>query len=274
MGTGENGGNGARPVDLGRRRFISGVAGAAGGALLQGCGSSSPADPGSGAGAGALPAPEDSGIDHIVVVMMENRSFDHYLGWVPGADGVQAGLSFRDAAGNSHPTYDLAPNFQNCMLADPDHSYAGGRVEINNGRMDGFLLPQPVGDTFPIGYYTADSLPFFKGCAASWTICDRYFCGILSSTTPNRFYMHAGQTDRLSNTVSVSTLPTIWDGMLGAGRSVAYYYVDVPYTAYWGNKYNGFSRQYSMSSFAADVAGGTLANLTYIDNVGTTFEEG
>ncbi len=275
MSSGEGNHNkGAGPVDHGRRRFISGVAGVAGGALLQGCGSSSPAQPGSGGSAASLPAPEDSGIDHIVVVMMENRSFDHYLGWVPGADGIQAGLVFKDAAGNSHATYDLAPNYQNCLLADPDHSYAGGRQEINGGKMDGFLLPQPAGDTFPIGYYTADSLPFFKGCAANWTICDRYFSGILSSTTPNRFYMHAGQTDRIKNGVAVSTLPTVWDAMLAAKRSVAYYYVDVPYTAYWGGKYSGFSKQYNMSSFAADVASGTLANLTYIDNVGTEFEEG
>lgn len=40
-----------------------------------------------------LPAPETSGIDHVVVVMMENRSFDHYWGWLPGADGRQSGLS-------------------------------------------------------------------------------------------------------------------------------------------------------------------------------------
>ena len=42
---------------------------------------------------GALPSPEHSGITHIVVVMMENRSFDHFLGWLPGADGQQAGLA-------------------------------------------------------------------------------------------------------------------------------------------------------------------------------------
>ena len=40
----------------------------------------------------ALPAPDASGIDHIIVVMMENRSFDHFLGWMPGADGKQGGL--------------------------------------------------------------------------------------------------------------------------------------------------------------------------------------
>src|SRR3954464_16102038 len=50
-----------------------------------------------------IPAPDASGIEHIVVVMMENRSFDHFLGWLPGADGRQAGLTFTDQAGAPHP---------------------------------------------------------------------------------------------------------------------------------------------------------------------------
>ena len=257
---------------LTRREFITGVAAAAGGAVLPGCGDSGPVAQ---AGLRSLPAdPKEAGFDHVVLVMMENRSFDHYLGWVPGADGVQAGVSLKDSAGNTYHSYDLAPNFQNCNLADPDHTYAGGRKEINGGKMDGFLLTQPAGDTFPIGYYTADSLPFFKGCAENWTICDRYFSGILALTTPNRIYMHAGQTDRLDNSVDISKLPTIWDRMLSVGRSVAYYYVDVPYTAYWGDKYNSFSKQYDMQSFTADIASGNLADLTYVDNVGNTLNEG
>ena len=251
---------------LTRREFFGATATAAGGLALSGCG----------AGAenpGALPDPENSGIDHIVVVMMENRSFDHFLGWVPGAQGRQERIQLVDSDGMTQESYDLAPNFQNCRFADPDHSYEGGRRQINDGAMDGFLLTQPPGDTFPLGYYTADSLPFFKGCAEHWTVCDRYFSGILSSTTPNRIYMHAGQTDRLSNSVDISTLPTVWDRMLDKGRSVAYYYVDVPYTAFWGDKYRDFSRNYSMPDLAADIAAGKLANLTFIDNVGTDFEE-
>ena len=226
-------------------------------------------------GVGAnLPSPEKSGIDHVVVVMMENRSFDHFLGWVPAADGVQAGVKQKDADGVEHESFDLAPNFLNCNLGDPDHSYAGGRTEYADGRMDGFLKLQVSGDTFPIGYYTADSLPFFKGCAENWTICDRYFSGILASTTPNRFYMHAGQTDRVSNTTDVSTLPTIWDRMQAAGRSVAYYYTDVSYTSFWGDKYLGISTKYDRKSFAGEILGKPLANLTFVDNVGNTLNEG
>src|SRR5262249_58668533 len=56
-----------------------------------------------------LPPPQQSGIEHIVVVMMENRSFDHLLGWVPGADGKQAGLTYIDKSGHQRSTSGLAP---------------------------------------------------------------------------------------------------------------------------------------------------------------------
>src|SRR6185436_13487685 len=74
-----------------------------------------------------LPPPEFSGIDHIVVLMMENRSFDHMLGWLEGADGRQQGLRYADEAGTLRRTYNLVPDFQGCGHADPDHSYEGGR---------------------------------------------------------------------------------------------------------------------------------------------------
>ena len=254
-----------------RREFIAGTAAAAG-LGLAGCGDSATAEAGAKARA-SLPKPDKCGIDHVVVVMMENRSFDHFLGWVPGADGVQAGVTLQDRDGNPHNSYDLAPNFQNCHLADPDHGYNGGRVHVNGGAMDGFLLTQVPGDTFPIGYYTADSLPFYRGCAEHWTICDRYFSGILSYTTPNRFYMHAGQTDRITNTVDISTLPTVWDRMRGVGRSVKYYYTDVSYTSFWGDQYLDFSTKYRRESFAGEILAGPLANLTFIDNVGNTLNE-
>jgi phospholipase C len=51
-----------------------------------------------------LPIPAESGIDHVVLVMMENRSFDHFLGWLPGAHGRQAGLRYPDFTGQFQPT--------------------------------------------------------------------------------------------------------------------------------------------------------------------------
>src|ERR1700750_1994381 len=81
----------------------------------------------------ALPNPEQSGIEHVVVVMMENRSFDHLLGWLPNADGMQEGLTYVDRNGVAQPTAPLAPDYMGCSHPDPDHSWEGGRVEYDGG---------------------------------------------------------------------------------------------------------------------------------------------
>src|SRR5262249_10569793 len=90
-----------------------------------------------------------SQIKHIVVVMMENRSFDHFLGWLPNSNGRQTGLSYVDSSGASHPTHRLAPDWTGCGFHDPDHSYAGARIEVNGGLMDGFMKTAGA-DTYAI----------------------------------------------------------------------------------------------------------------------------
>src|SRR6202022_2830796 len=112
---------------LTRRGFLAGTAGTA---AIMAAGSVAEASS-SPAPVGPLPEPGQSGIDHIVVVMMENRSFDHYLGWLPGADGRQAGLSFTDRSGRVFMTRGLAPDWQGCAHPDPDHSWAGGRTQLD-----------------------------------------------------------------------------------------------------------------------------------------------
>src|SRR3984957_11551456 len=149
----------------------------------------------------SLPAPASSGIEHIVVVMMENRSIGHLLGWLPGANGQQAGLAYLDNKGEAHPTYRLT-TFDGCSHPDPDHSYAGGRSEYDNGKMDGWLRTSK-NDTFSIGYYEEADLPFYAALARNFPPLDNYFASILSSTFPNRVFQHAAQTDRLSNTLDL-----------------------------------------------------------------------
>lgn len=268
-------------IDRSRRKFLAGMAAAGGAVLLPGCGdnlSTSDFLATAGRSLPALPSPDKSGIDHIVVVMMENRSFDHYLGWVPGADGRQAGLSYPDKSGAMQSTFRLSQNaeygFQGCGWNDPDHSYAGGRVELNNGAMNGWLLTDgtTAPDRFPIGYYTADDLPFYKAAVENYTICDRYFCSILSQTFPNRFYMHAGQTDRNDNALTFSTLPTIWDRLAAKNISAGFYFSDVPFIGLWREKYMSITKPFA--AFQAAAAGGQLPSVSYIDpNFGATVGE-
>jgi phospholipase C len=175
-----------------RRRFIQGLAAAGGALTLGGFGAATRAL----AQARPLPAPELSGIDHIVVLMMENRSFDHMLGWVEGADGRQSGLKYADTTGTVHKTYRLAPAYQGCGHPDPDHSYEGGRIEYNGGACDGWLRAGD-NDEYAIGFYVKKDLPFYAGAVSQWTVCDRYFSAIMAGTFANRVYQHAAQTDRL-----------------------------------------------------------------------------
>jgi phospholipase C len=232
-----------------RRRFLQGAAAGTGSALLL--------------------RGNPTGIEHIVVVMMENRSFDHLLGWLPGADGRQAGLSYPDPNGVLHPTFPLAPTigFQGCNNLDPDHSWEGGRIQYNNGRMDGWLLAHS--DLFSIGYYERPDRPFFNELAASYTSLDRYFCSILAETFPNRFFLHAAQTPVLHNPPAQTgltapfTLPTIWDRLAAAGIKGRYYYSDVPFLGLWGDKYLPISRPYAEFLLAAQT--GTLPAVSFVD---------
>jgi phospholipase C len=208
-----------------------------------------------------LPNPADSGLDHIVVVMMENRSFDHLLGWLPGSDGKQAGLSYPDRDGTLRPTHHLA-DFQGCGFSDPDHSYEGGRVEYDDGRCDGWLIAGE-NDLYAIGYYTQADLAFLGQAAPAWTVCDRYFSAILGPTYPNRFYQHAGVTDRILNSSTPSTLPTIWDRVADAGLNGRYYFSDVPFVALWESKYLSISRP--LSAFLTDCKTGQLPNVAFVD---------
>src|SRR6185503_8001295 len=175
------------PSRFSRRYFLERMALAGGGLALAG-----PASLAARKGS-ALPHPAKSGIDHVVLLMMENRSFDHMLGWLPNADGKQAGLTYLDSAGVAHDTHALAPDYQGCGHPDPDHSYEGGRVEYNGGACDGWLRAG-ANDDYSIGYYVRNDVPFFSAAANDWTLCDRYFSAIMGPTFSNRFYQHAGQT--------------------------------------------------------------------------------
>jgi phospholipase C len=213
-----------------------------------------------------VPSPRNLPIDTFVVLMMENRSFDHYLGWLPGADGRQAGLEYTDANGHQFATHRLNGTYQGCGFLDPDHSWQGGRTELDGGRMDGFLKSDS--DTFAIGYYLEEDLPFTPHMARAFTAFDRFFCSLLSSTYPNREYMHAGQSyGKMDNSLPSGSggFPdtTIFAALSAAGVSNHYYYTDIPFSALWGQ--NGLARSSQVQHFYEQAAAGTLPALSFVD---------
>jgi phospholipase C len=251
------------------------------------------------------------GIRHVVILMMENRSFDHFLGWLPGADG-RHDLTYKSAVdGNTYPNYRLAPDFQGCGYSDPDHSWEGWLVQHNYGKLDGFLqrpttpannpgVKLAAANTFPIGYYTnlnpngtrkaLPDLPVIGALAEQYATLDRYFCSFAGETFPNRFYQHAGRTDRDHNSEVASKLPTIWDQLSPIANSHGiptggYYYRDSPFLALWADpgiepgatfKYQAFFHPFSDAdastaalsagtSFITACKNKTLPNVSYID---------
>ena len=243
-----------------------------------------------------------NGIEHVVVLMMENRSFDHFLSWLPGADG-RHDLTFLSTDGNVYPNYPLAPDFQGCGYSDPDHSWEGFVVQDNGGKLDGFLqrpttpannpgVKLAAANTFPIGYYTnfhddgqrkaVPDLPVIGALAENYTVLDRYFCSFAGETFPNRFYQHAARTDRDHNSATISTLPTIWDQLSPIPNNQGiptggYFFRDSPFLALWGLKYFPFWHPFAdgdtdalgipvtTTPFLDLVAQGQLPNVSFID---------
>ncbi|SAL77483.1 phosphoesterase [Caballeronia choica] len=274
--------------DLMRRQILAALASSV---ALSACGGGGGGDSGSGGTTGsttpptvgtippdraglprpALPDPATSGIDHIVLVTMENRSFDHLLGWVPNAEGLPANRTFADAFGQTEIPFALAANpsfgFQSCNFADPNHSYQAGRVHLANGAMNGFLLTTGTslarGDVLPIGFFRQQDMDFYNGAVSQYTVCDYYMSGILSDTFPNRLYLHSGETDRLSDTLDTSSLPTIWDRLDAKNVSSSYYFHDVPFTSLYGTRYVGRSKLFS--NFLSDAAAGSLPSFCMVD---------
>jgi phospholipase C len=124
----------------------------------------------------ALPNPQQAPIDRIVVLMMENRSFDHYFGWL--TDTNQQTYADPDAGGASKQTFHLAARageanpYRGCGHPDPDHSFGGGRQQ----QASGFLAGR--NDEFAIGYYLPEDVELYARLARQFTVCDNYFCSL------------------------------------------------------------------------------------------------
>jgi phospholipase C len=140
-------------------------------------------------------------IDHIVVLMMENRSFDHMLGFLALDEGrtdleAQSPTASNDANGHGYPVH-KATSTTLIKAQDPDHSSAGVDQQIANGQMSGFA--QNFADKRPgmdpaivMAYHTAEQLPVYAFLAENFCICDHWFCAVPGETMPNRCYAVAG----------------------------------------------------------------------------------
>jgi phospholipase C len=155
------------------------------------------------------PAGSDLGaVEHVVFLMQENRSFDHYFGTLGGVNGFDAdspafAQNWPQGASPTLLPYHLDPSQgQGECTYDLSHSWAAEHSSWNGGAMDGFVSTHtsdtyegPDLGTLTMGYYTSADLPFYYALARNFTICDDYFCSVLGPTHPNRLLQMTGTLD-------------------------------------------------------------------------------
>lgn len=225
-------------------------------------------------------------IDHFILVMQENRSFDHYYSSlkVPGqtVDGAAPDATNPDPAipgGTVSRFHQTAYCFDN-----PAESWSEVHREINGGRMDGFTtqnaLSDPMNDPTgrrAMGYYDESDLPFYYALSRTFSISDRHFASVPANTFPNRLFSMAGTAFGMTkNGLPPATdpegnpYPNLFTRLLDANVSWKVYSQDVPTPGLladtWLNNLDHFVKQ---EEFFTDAAAGNLASVTMVE--GTDF---
>jgi phospholipase C len=216
-----------------------------------------------------MPSRRNMKIDHFVILMMENRSFDHYFGWNPDADGIQQ-QTFRAPDGRMVPTQHFSTlgtggvEYKGCGHEDPGHGWDSGRAELRGG----FLAEGSGNDELALTYYNKGELGFLHDAARKYTMYDRFFCSLLASTWPNRYYKWSAQSGgRKDNTPPFDTggnqWETIFDRAIDHGVSARYYNSDLPFSAVWGSRGSAWTNP--ISRYYDDCAAGKLPNIAIVD---------
>ena len=225
-------------------------------------------------------------IKHIVVLMLENHSFDNILGMVPhqlpGRGAVDGLKVRRGRVTNSNPGPGGRVHGRHASSpCQPDHvptqAWNASHISYNGGRNDGFIRASgPVAMEF----WDKRDLPFTYSLAEHFPIGQRYFCSTLCQTYPNRRFFFSGTASgTIATDSSTFTTPaangTIWDRLDAHHIPYAVYYQDVPSWAIVpGTLTNRADKQHKFDRFYADAAAGRLPAFTFLDpNYETTSEE-
>jgi phospholipase C len=196
--------------DTTRRRLLGTAAGTVGGAAAL---SLLPPSVRRAAAAGPAPLSSLGDIKHVVLLMQENRSFDHYFGTLSGVRGFSDPNALTLSTGRSvfyqpdtvNPDGYLLPfhldtrTTSSQSIPSTSHSWTVQHQAWNGGAMDHWLPAHRAADgvngPYVMGYYTREDIPFQFALAESFTICDNYFCSVFGPTWSNRLYWMTGTID-------------------------------------------------------------------------------
>lgn len=238
--------------------------------------------------AGSLPFPgrpagtvnEGMPFDHIIVVMMENHSFDNLLGDLGRTRTDVDALHFDDsgAATNSNSGAGGAPGsvkafaFANtAQTKQVTQSWAATHKQVNGGAMDGFVRSSN-GAREPMGYYTAEVLPLAYSLASQFTIGDRWFCSMPGPTYPNRRFLLAGTAYGATVTAFETLLDpppphgTIFDVLSAHQINWCDYFSDLPMTSVIPSIILKHADHHApIAKFFHDCQAGTLPAVSFVD---------
>ncbi|MDI1429173.1 MULTISPECIES: alkaline phosphatase family protein [Polyangium] len=221
-----------------------------------------------------------AGIDTFVVVMMENRSFDHFFGALAfdpdyparqAIDGLAGGETNADDDGTTMAMHWAAAP---CAHHGPLHTWDAAHVAFAGGRNDGFLRANTGArwrQRDAMTYHDRSQIPLFYALADQYVVCDRWFASVLGPTWPNRFFLHAATSQGITTNDPITDGPaTLWE-KLGKGCWSAKAYTAGPahwyHAAFRGRPLGGNEPMVStrIETFFHDARTGNLPNFSLID---------
>jgi phospholipase C len=234
-------------------------------------------DPTKAAGTDLIPE-----IEHIVIVMQENHSYDSYFGMLGRGDGFTLDASGKPTASNSDAKGNAVRAFHmanTCQSHSVSQNWNSMHIQWDDGKMDGFVR-SPSGPA-AMGYWDGSDIPFYYGLAKTFPVCDRWFASCFGQTLPNRRFLMCG-----SALGTIATLPlesdvpkpkngTMAEALNRHGISWRDYYSTLP-TLYLfpsviaGNR----DKLPKIDQFFTDAAAGTLPSVCWVEpNSETETEE-
>ena len=219
--------------------------------------------------------------EHIVVLMMENRSFDHYFSKLPeyGVTDVKVAkdTDFNLDPSTNPPTKIERYHETRYCIEDVNHEWNGVHFQYDDGKMSGFVSTSNPGGGRAMGYHDQTDIPYFYWLAKNFGISDAHYCDLLGPTWPNRFFFYGGTAwgNTKTGDLAFLNLPfldndrhskadKLMDQMEAAGRTwkiyrdglVSFAVVFKQNSAYFGSP---------TSEFEADVDNDALPNLVLLD---------
>jgi len=218
-------------------------------------------------------------IEHIIIVMQENHSFDEYLGMLPRRGQPLAdGFSF-DHQGlptNANPlshggSQRVSRRSGYCPGNSAGQSWNSTHLSVDHGRMDGFARLDPGA----MGYFDEADIPFYYSLAKSFTLANRWFASAPAQTYPNRRFLYAGtaqgtiSTDNSNFSLPPPAAGSIQDSLIRHGLTWLDYVTDLPDTAIVPSNIERYPQCYtSIARFYTDCALGTLPAVSFVESDG------